>query len=157
MKIAEMKPRIIIKNILFTLVGAVILYSAIGKLTHRETLVSLFSPLNMADVMVRIGIVQLIIVGCLAYKPLRSLGVLIASAFLGGMIFMMVATENNPLSAVLTLLMLWVAYKLEWWGYWNHYTESQDKCGCGWCDRSKKKKHHDFITRCDCKDGVCNC
>lgn len=152
-----MKPRTIIKNTLFTIVAVIFLYSAIGKLLNRETITSLFAPLGMTEYIIRIALVQLIIVWCLVWKPLRSLGVLIASAFLGGVIFMMMATDNNPLSATITLLALWVAYKLEWWGYWNHYADDETVCGCGWCARSKKKTHHDFVTNCQCQDDVCKC
>jgi|GEM_PF-3233770 len=157
MTINTTKKRNLIKNILFILVGAIIFYSAVGKFMQRESIIELFAPLGMQDYMIRIAVIQLIIIGCLAYKPLRSLGVLIASAFLGGMIFMMIATNNSPLSAVITLLVLWVAYKLEWWGYWNHYTPGE-KCGCGWCPRSKNTHtDHDFATTCTCEEDVCKC
>ena len=149
-----MKTRIIIKNILFIIVGIIIFLSAIGKFAHREAIVALFTPLGMEDYMIRIATIQLIIVVCLAWKPLRSLGVLVASAFLGSMMAMMVATGSNPLSAALTLLLLWTAYKLEWWGYWKHY---DNDCSCGWCKRKPASHHHDFKTNCDCKDGVCKC
>lgn len=144
------------KTILFVLVGTIIFLSAAGKFMHRDTVVGLFTTLGMQDYMIRIAVIQLIIVACLAYKPLRSLGVLVASAFLGGMIFMMIATNNSPLSAGLTLLFLWVAYKLEWWGYWNHYTED-GTCGCGWCARSKHTEQHEFTTSCVCKGDTCKC
>jgi len=156
MKINTKRTREVTKTVLFALVGAVILYSAVGKFMQRQAIIDLFTPLGMQDYMMRIAVIQLIIVGCLAYKPLRSLGVLVASAFLGGMIFMMLATDNSPLSAGITLLLLWVAYKLEWWGYWNHYTE-EGACGCGWCPRSKHTKHHEFTTNCTCKGDTCKC
>ena len=119
-----MKKRILVKNFLFTLVGIVLTLSAVAKFTGRENMQSLFASVGLEAFVIRIAVVQIIIVACLFYKPLRSLGVLIGSAFLGGAIFMLVATDQSPLSAALTLLVLWVAYKLEWWGYWKHYTKS---------------------------------
>lgn len=136
-----MKLRTHISTILFTLVSIVIFLSAMGKFAGRETIASLFTGLGMEEYMLRIATAQLIIVVCLMWKPLRHLGTLLGSAFLGGMIFMMVATGNNPLSAVLTLLMLWVAYKLHWWNHW----------------RSHKEAPHEFITSCNCKDDQCTC
>lgn len=141
-----MKKRIFIKNTLFIIVGIILSLSALGKFVGRESLQTLFASVSMEAFIIRIGVVQLIIVACLMYKPLRSLGVLIGSAFLGGAIFMLIATDQNPLSAALTLLMLWTAYKLEWWGYWNHYTEN---CRCGWCKRSAP-------VLCNCTDD-CSC
>ncbi len=160
-----MKNRILVKNILFTLVALVLTLSALAKFMGRESIQTLFASVGLEAFIIRIAVVQLIIVACLFYKPLRSLGVLIGSAFLGGAIFMLVATDQSPLSATLTLLILWAAYKLEWWGYWNHYTED---CACGWCkpeENNKRKKgmcpnpkdECDCGNHCDCPKGKCTC
>lgn len=157
--------RHIIKKTLFTLVSIIFLLSAVGKFAGREAIVTLFTDAGMTDYLIRFAVIQLIIVACLWYKPLRSLGVLVASAFLGGVIVMMINTECSPLSAGLTLIMLWVAYKLEWWGYWNHYT---DTCSCGWCKLHSKGKGKKGIcpnpkdkcdcgNHCDCPKGKCTC
>lgn len=141
-----------IKNILFVIVSGIFILSAIGKFTGREAIVTLFSNAGMSDYMIRFALIQLIVVACLWYKPLRSLGVLVASAFLGGVIVMMMKIDYSALSAGITLLMLWTAYKLEWWGYWNHYNES---CSCGWCKRQSTGKSKKVL--CPNPKDTCNC
>ncbi len=122
---------------LFVVVAIIFFMSGYGKITQSDYMQDFFMSLNMATLLVPMGIVQLIITATLLFKPLRTIGTLIASTYLGGAMFSLFALGLSPISAVTTLIVLWIAHKLS-------YGETWSSCDCGTCVGCKlfgHKKH----------------
>lgn len=146
-----MKKVIVTKRILLSLVILVMLLSVLGKFIGREPINMLYGQANLSDQMIHIAALQLITVICLIYKPLRNLGVLLGSTVLGGVIFLMCSTGNNPIIAISTLIILWIAYKLDLLTYWRYLTRKIE-----WIP--KKETEETFRTcQIEMKDGVYKC
>lgn len=135
------------KNILFAIVITVMLLSAIAKFAGRETLQILYTQANFANYTNHLAIMQLIIAACLAWAPLRNIGVILGSFFLGGVTFVMISTGHNPCLAMGTFLILLIAHKVEWHAYWKHVLKK-----FSWAPKGKK-----FTRTCTCKKDVCEC
>ncbi len=129
---------------LFIIVAAIFFMSGYGKVTQSDYMQDFFMSLNMAALLVPMGIVQLIITSTLLYKPLRTIGTLIASTYLGGAMFSLFALGLSPTSAVITLLILWVGHKLSYGDTWS-------SCGCGTCVGCKLLGHKKATICTHCK------
>lgn len=136
-----------IKNALFAIVITVMVISAIAKLAGREVLETLYTQANFIDYTTDLAVIQLVIAVCLMFPPLRSLGTILGSFFLGGITFMMISTGNNPCLAMATFLILLAAHKVEWHGYWKYLSKK-----FSWNPKTKN-----YTKTCSCKEDVCKC
>lgn len=146
-----MRKIIITKRVLLSIFIIIMILSVIGKLVDREPINLLYGQANLLDQKIHIAAIQMLTVICLIYKPTRNLGVLIGSTILGGIIFLMCATGNNPIIAIFALIILWIIHKLDMLTYWKYITRKIE-----WIP---KKETTETFRTCELriKDGVHEC
>lgn len=104
------KKRRIAAWILIVLVGGTLVFSAVMKLVGPEAVVEIFRKWNLAEWRVPIGIVELV-TGLLVLIPrTHSLGLLLATAYLGGAIatHLQQGEGMEATSPAIMLAMLWI-------------------------------------------------
>lgn len=146
-----MKKQSIIATVLFALISLVFLMSGYQKLAGGIDIRMMFGSMNIAAYRIPLGIIEFIIIPTLIWKPLRTVGTLIATGYLGGAIMASLVLGMSPVVPGAIMVVLWVAYKLDMWVSWTH-------CGCGTCSRCKT----DCACTPACKDkgctkGTCKC
>lgn len=118
-----MKKRRIIKKFLIIIVSLLFLLSAYAMLSSNKMESVLLSKLNLAEFRVALGFINLIIVVCLWMKKTRQIGILIATAYLGGAIVSELSMGDSGFIPGIMTLILWIIHKLDVWD-----------CSCGTCD-----------------------
>ena len=138
------KSRKIIRIILLVLVSVAFLMSAFGKLSGSEQEIGLFTALNLPDFRVAAGLINIIIVLTLWWRPTRNIGTLIASSYLGAAILasLMLAPESAFIPG-LVLLAVWVVAKFS---HPCHYCSDQNHCHCN-CETCKTCGRNDSTDR----------
>jgi uncharacterized membrane protein len=116
-----------------------------------------FGTLHLTNFRIAFAAIALIISVCLIWRPLRMMGTLLGSAYLGGALLISFTLGENPAIAALALISLWVVLKLSWWKHW---------CLCGHCDRCRARLESEVTVKektsgmkkdmCGCKPG-CMC
>jgi hypothetical protein len=119
----------IVITIALGIVSLMLILGAFTKLSMHPAAVSLFSQLHLLPFMKGFGLIELIILVCLWWKPLRIMGTLIASAYFGAGAVMMLAMGESAFMATLSLLLVWLIHKCTWWSMWKHGWH----CGCKAC------------------------
>jgi uncharacterized membrane protein len=107
-----------IRRILIIFVVVYFLSSAAHLIMNDTMQVIGFENLHLSSFRIGFAAVALIIIVCLLWRPLRMLGTLIASAYLGGALIVSFAFGTNFLVPTLALLSVWVVLKLSWWKHW---------------------------------------
>ncbi len=134
-------------------VSVMLLMSIYTKFAGTTSAVSLFSSLNLLPYMKAFALVQIIILLCLWCRSTRRFGLLLASAYFGAGIVMLISLGQNPLVQAILLLLIW-AIALIRRSHCAHCCDC-DKCSLketaadGKCTCGKKG--------CTCKEGKCTC
>lgn len=119
----------IVITIALVIVSLMLALGVYTKLSMHPAAIELFNRLNLAPFMRAFGWVQLIILVCLWWKPLRILGTLLASAYFGAGAIMMLALGESAFMSTLCLVLVMVIHKCTWWSLWRHGWH----CGCKTC------------------------
>lgn len=134
------------------IVSVMLALGAYTKLTEHPASIDLFGRLSLLPFMKAFGIIQLIILLCLWWKPLRIIGTLIASAYFGAGVVMMLSLGESALMSTITLLLIWIIHKCSWWSMWKHGYH----CSCKSCSLGQ-----DILPKerplCDCGKDGCRC
>jgi hypothetical protein len=117
-----MKKRRIIKKILIIIVSLIFLLSAYAMLSSNQIEIDLLTELNLLDYRIALGFINLIIVVSLWIKKTRQIGILVATAYLGGAIASELSIGDSGLIPGVIILTLWIIHKLDSWS-----------CSCGTC------------------------
>lgn len=150
-----MKKQSIIATILFSIISLLFLMSGWQKLFGGAEAQAMFDAMNIGDYRIALGVIEMIIIPTLLFKPLRTVGTLIATGYLGGAIMATIAGGMAPFMPGAIMVALWIAYKLDMWVSWMH-------CGCGTCKRCKngtdmKKGMCACKPECTCSRDACDC
>lgn len=146
-----MKKQSIIASILFYGIALLFISSAWSKLAGGPMVVAMFSSLNIEAYRIALGVIEIIIAAALCWKPLRTVGTLIATGYLGGAIMATLVLGMAPFMPGAVLVSLWIAYKLDMWVSWFH-------CGCGTCKTCTKTPSTCKCSRsCACERNACTC
>ena len=122
----------IIQRILIGIVSLLFLLSAGEKLTNNAQMVALFHTLNLDTFLHGCGLIEIIIVITLLWRPTRIISTLLASAYLGGAIALMFSIGDTAIFPGLTLLMVWAIAKINLWIAWKHgYGCTCERCAPG--------------------------
>jgi len=149
----------IIHRVAVVLLTLMLALGAYTKLAGHPDAIALFTRLNLLPFMKAFGLIQLIIIFCLWWKPLRILGTLLASAYFGAGVVMMLSLDESAVMSSILLLLTWIIHKCTWWSMWNHGYH----CGCSDCMANvgvlpKDKKYCDCNKPgCRCEHGKCDC
>ena len=105
------KTRRIAAWILIVLIGGGLIFSAVMKLSGAAEVVKVMGEWNMADWRIPIGVVELATAILLLIPRTHSLGLLLATAYLGGAIATHIQQGEAPFAAspAIMLALLWIA------------------------------------------------
>lgn len=142
-----------------SIVSFMLLLGAYTKLSQHPDAVWLFTSLDLLPFMKGFGLIQIIIALCLWWKPTRIIGTLVASAYFGAGVVMMLSIGESALMSTLLLLLTWVIHKCTWWSMWKHgYHCACTACNVGNDILPKEKKFCDCgKPGCRCEHGMCTC
>lgn len=135
------------------IVSLMLALGAFTKLAGHPDAVMLFERLNLLPFMKAFGIIQIILIVCLWWKPLRILGTLIASAYFGAGAVMMLAIGENALVSTILLVLVWIIHKCTWWSMWHHGYH----CACKTCIANNGVLPKVTTTPCPCNKPGCAC
>jgi uncharacterized membrane protein len=109
-----------------------------------------FENLHLAGFRIGFAAIALIIALCILWRPLRMMGTLLGSAYLGGALVIAFAFGTHCIVPALALLSLWVVLKLSWWKHW---------CLCGQCEHCTTRLNAEMKIKefCDCGKKGCKC
>ena len=147
----KMKKQSIIATVLFALISVIFLMSGYQKLAGGLSVRMMFGSMNIAAYRIPLGIIEFIIVPTLLWKPLRTVGTLIATGYLGGAIMTTLVLGMSPVAPGAIIVVLWIAYKLDRWVSWMHCD-----CGtCSWCEKECACKPE--CKEKNCTKSTCTC
>jgi len=141
----------IVQTLFLALVIAAFAGSAVCLLKGSPQTIARLSSFNLDMFRNAFAVINLIIVMTLIWRPTRMIGSLIATAYLGGAIALMLEHGLNPIWPTVILLIVWLVHKMNWWKMWHHGYS----CGCKVCS-GERKESHDGKDWCECKPG-CVC
>lgn len=149
----------IVHTVALVLVSIMLAVGAFTKLSMNPDAVWLFTELRLLAFMKAFGLVQIIILVCLWFKPTRIIGTLLASAYFGAGVVMMLTIGQSALMSTGLLLLVWIIHKCTWWSMWKHGYH----CACRSCNAGndilpkEKKLCACGIPGCVCEHGSCTC
>ena len=134
-------------------VSCMLALGAYTKLSAHPDAVALFSRLNLLHFMKAFGIIQIILIACLWWRPLRIMGTLIASAYFGAGAVMMLALGESALVSTILLVLVWIIHKCSWWAMWHHGYH----CSCKACMSGNTVLPKEAPGLCACNKPGCRC
>lgn len=134
-------------------VSVMLALGAYTKLANHPDAVALFERLNLLPFMHSFGIIQIILIACLWWKPLRIMGTLIASAYFGAGAVMMLALGESALVSTILLVLVWIIHKCSWWSMWHHGYH----CSCKACMTEGGLLPKGDARPCPCGKAGCQC
>lgn len=139
-----------IRRILLLFVIAYFFAASYHLLWGDSRMVTLLQSFNLGAFQMAFGMIALIIVIGIIWRPLRMIGTLTGSAFVGGALVMALASGRCIALVGGVLLSLWIVLKLSWWKHW---------CLCGKCSscRARLEKETLVTEKCDCAKPGCMC
>ncbi len=146
-------------TIAIIIVSILLALGAYTKLSMNPSAVALFQNLHLLSFMKAFGMIQIIILLCLWWKPTRIIATLIASAYFGAGVVMMLSLGESALMSTIALLLTWLIHKCSWWSMWKHGY----RCGCKACSADAgllphtKKWCECGKPGCECEHGKCAC
>ncbi len=108
-----MKKRRIIKKILITIVSLIFVLSSYAMFSSNKMQVELLKELNLLDYRIALGFISAIIALSLWIKKTRQIGILVATAYLGGAVASEFSLDGSGLIPSITILILWIIHKLD--------------------------------------------
>ncbi|MCC6198650.1 hypothetical protein IT401_00300 [Candidatus Nomurabacteria bacterium] len=141
------------RSLALLIVSVMLLVSTYTKFAGTTSAVSLFDNLNLLPYMKAFALVQIIILLCLWCRSSRHFGLLLASAYFGAGIVMLLSLGQNPLLQVILLFLIWAIALVRR----NHCGHC---CDCGKCslkDNATANKCNCGKPGCRCKEGACPC
>lgn len=139
-----------IRRILLLFVIVYFLATSYHLLWADTRLTLLLQMVHLSAFRMAFGMIALIIVIGIIWRPLRMIGTLTGSAFLGGALLLALAYGGHIALIGGVLLALWIVLKLSWWKHW---------CLCGTCTtcRARLEKEVTVTDKCDCNKPGCTC
>jgi hypothetical protein len=116
----------IVQRVLLVIIGAIFLMSAYGKFMSTPEALAMLESFGFQDYRIALAAICVIIPLSLILRRTRCVGVMIASAYLGGAIALTLGTGELPLLPGITLLLVWIVGKIQLW-------RSHGACECGNC------------------------
>lgn len=146
----------IVHTLAIGIVSIMLALGAYTKLSGHADAVWLFGELDLLPFMKAFGLIQIIILLCLWWKPTRIIGTLIASAYFGAGVVMMLSIGQSALASTVLLLLTFIIHKCTWWSMWKHgYHCACDACASGDTVFPKDGAHD--IRACQCGKDGCVC
>lgn len=142
----------IVHTLAIAVVSIMLALGAYTKLVAHPDAVWLFDQLNLLAFMKAFGLVQIIIMLSLWWKPTRIIGTLIGSAYFGAGAVMMLSIGQSATTSTVLLLLTWVIHKCTWWSMWKHGYH----CACNACSTGNHVLPRD-PRLCDCNKEGCRC
>jgi hypothetical protein len=105
----------IVQRVLLVIIGAIFLMSAYRKFMSTPESLAMLESFGFQDYRIALAAICVIIPLSLVLWRTRYVGVMIASAYLGGAIALTLGTGALPLFPGITLLFVWVVGKIHLW------------------------------------------
>ena len=123
----------LVRRLVLVLVSIIFIWSAYEKFVPNDMTISMFNAMHLESFRVALGVIELVITAALWWRPTRTVGVLIASAYLGGAIAETFSAGMLPVFPAVILLALWVLKKLSWYECHNCTEKGHCHCPCDGC------------------------
>ena len=101
-----------IYKLLIIILSALLLTGAYAKFTGSTETMYLFTRLHLVQFVKAFGIIELILLVTLWWRPTRMISTLIMSAYFGAGVIMLLSLNESPLAPFITLLIVWIIFRI---------------------------------------------